>query len=145
MKEGPESLISAPLLDQVVASLAVGMHHIQGILLAVVHNLSRGVNFRRMHLKALRLIGSTTTRWRDLRVRSTYGVSGSDSDAAATVKAEALTGAPSRLGRVMTSTAAATTSSMATSDFSWLLRGMVERRSERGWTTPNKQRRRGSP
>jgi hypothetical protein len=40
MKEGPESLISAPLLDQVVASLATEMHHIQGILLAVVHNLS---------------------------------------------------------------------------------------------------------
>jgi hypothetical protein len=66
MKEGPESLISAPLLDQVVASLAVEMHHIQGILLAVVHNLSCGVNFWRMHLEALRFIGSTTTRWRDL-------------------------------------------------------------------------------
>jgi hypothetical protein len=44
MKEGPESLISAPFLDQVVASLAAEMHHIQGILLAVVHNLSCGVN-----------------------------------------------------------------------------------------------------
>jgi hypothetical protein len=66
MKEGPESLISAPLLDQVVASLVVEMHHIQGILLAVVHNLSCGVNLRRMHLEALRLIGSTTMRWRDL-------------------------------------------------------------------------------
>jgi hypothetical protein len=50
MKEGLESLISAPLLDQVVANLAAEMHHIQGILLAVVHNLSRGVNLRRMHL-----------------------------------------------------------------------------------------------
>jgi hypothetical protein len=67
MKEGPESLIGAPLLDQVVASLATEMHHIQGILLAVVHNLSRGVHLRRMHLEALRLIGSTTTRWRELR------------------------------------------------------------------------------
>jgi hypothetical protein len=67
MKEGPESLISAPLLDQVVTSLVAKMHHIQGILLAVVHNLSRGVNIQRMHLEALRLIGSTTTRWRDLR------------------------------------------------------------------------------
>jgi hypothetical protein len=67
MKEGLESLISAPLLDQVVASLAAEMHHIQGILLAVVHNLSRGVNLRRMHLEALRLIGSTTTRWSDLK------------------------------------------------------------------------------
>jgi hypothetical protein len=66
MKEGPESLISAPLLDQVVASLAAEMHHIQGILLAVVHNLSCGVNIQRMHLEALRLIGSTTMRWRDL-------------------------------------------------------------------------------
>jgi hypothetical protein len=42
------------------------MHHIQGILLAVVHKLSRGVNLRRIHLEALRLIESTTTRWRDL-------------------------------------------------------------------------------
>jgi hypothetical protein len=42
------------------------MHHIQGILLAVVYNLSHGVNLRRMHLEALCLIGSTTTRWRDL-------------------------------------------------------------------------------
>jgi hypothetical protein len=66
MKEGLESLISAPILDQVVASLAAEMHHIQGILLAVVHNLSRGVNLQRMHLEALRLIRSTTTRWRDL-------------------------------------------------------------------------------
>jgi hypothetical protein len=66
MKEGPESLISALLLDQVVASLAAEMHHIQGILLAVVYNLSCGVNLRRMHLEALHLIGSTTTRWRDL-------------------------------------------------------------------------------
>jgi hypothetical protein len=67
MKEGPESLISTPLLDQVVASLAVEMHHIQGILLAVVHNLSRGVDLCRMHLDALCLIGSTTMRWGDLR------------------------------------------------------------------------------
>jgi hypothetical protein len=44
MKEGLESLISAPLLDQVVAGLAAEMHHIQGILLAIIHNLSRGVN-----------------------------------------------------------------------------------------------------
>ena len=67
MKEGPESLISAPLLDQVVASLVAEIHHIQGILFAVIHNLSRCVNLQRMHLEALRLIGSTTTRWRDLR------------------------------------------------------------------------------
>jgi hypothetical protein len=67
MKEGLESLISVPLLDQVVASLATKMHHIQGILLAVVHNLSCGVNLRRMHLEALHLIRSTTMRWRDLR------------------------------------------------------------------------------
>jgi hypothetical protein len=66
MKEGLESLISAPLLDQVVPSLVAEMHHIQGILLAVVHNLSHGVNLRRIHLEALHLIGSTTTRWRDL-------------------------------------------------------------------------------
>jgi hypothetical protein len=66
MKEGLESLISAPLHDQVIASIAAEMHHIQEILLAVVHNLSCGVNLQRMHLEALRLIGSTTTRWRDL-------------------------------------------------------------------------------
>jgi hypothetical protein len=66
MKEGPESLISASLLDQVVASLAAEMHHIQEIALAIVHNLSRGVNLWRMHLEAHYLIGSTITRWRDL-------------------------------------------------------------------------------
>jgi hypothetical protein len=66
MKEGLESLISAPLLDQVVASLVAEMHHIQGILVAVVHNFPRGVNLWRIHLEALRLIGSTTMRWRDL-------------------------------------------------------------------------------
>jgi hypothetical protein len=66
MKEGTESLISVPLLDQVVASLATEMHHIQGILLVVVHNLSHGVNLRRTHLDALHFIGSTTMRWRDL-------------------------------------------------------------------------------
>jgi hypothetical protein len=66
MKEGPISLISASILNQVVASLVAEMHHIQGILLVVVHNLSRGANLRRIHLEALRLIGSTTTRWRDL-------------------------------------------------------------------------------
>jgi hypothetical protein len=66
MKEGPESLISALLLEKVVASIVAEMHHIQGILLAVVHNLSCGVNLWRIHLEALRLIGSTTTRWRDL-------------------------------------------------------------------------------
>jgi hypothetical protein len=67
MKEGPESLISAPLLDQVVASLDAEMHHIQGILFAIVHNLSCCLNLWRIHLEALHLIGSTTTRWRDLR------------------------------------------------------------------------------
>jgi hypothetical protein len=66
MKESPESLISAPLLDQVVASLVAKMHHIQGILLVVVHNLPCGVNLQRIHLKALCPIGSTTTRWKDL-------------------------------------------------------------------------------
>jgi hypothetical protein len=66
MKEGLESLISAPLLDQVVESLAAEMHHIQGILLVVVHNLSCGMNLQRMHLKAPCLIGSTTMRWKDL-------------------------------------------------------------------------------
>jgi hypothetical protein len=67
MKEGPESFISAPLLDQVVASLVAEMHHIHGIFLVVVHNFPRGGNLRRIHLEAICLIGSTTTRWRDLR------------------------------------------------------------------------------
>jgi hypothetical protein len=53
MKESSKSLISAPLLDQIVASLVAEMHHIQGILLAVVHNLPRGVNLQRIHLEAL--------------------------------------------------------------------------------------------
>jgi hypothetical protein len=66
MKKSPESLISAPLHDQVVASLVTEMHHIKWILLAVVRNLPCGVNLRRIHLEALRLIGSTTTRWSDL-------------------------------------------------------------------------------
>jgi hypothetical protein len=43
------------------------MHHIHGILLVVIHDLLIGVDLRRMHPEALRLIGSTTTRWRDLR------------------------------------------------------------------------------
>jgi hypothetical protein len=66
MKESLESLINAPLLDQVVASLIAEMHHIQGFLLAIVHNLSCGVNLQRIYLEALHLIGSTTTKWRDL-------------------------------------------------------------------------------
>jgi hypothetical protein len=66
MKESSESLITAPLIDQVVARLVAEMHHIHGILLAIVHDLPRGVNLWRIHLEALRLIGSTTTRWRDL-------------------------------------------------------------------------------
>jgi hypothetical protein len=72
MKEGPESLISAPLLDQLVASLAAEMHHIQGIQLVVIHNLLWDVNLWRMHLEALCLIGTTTTRWRDLREDSSW-------------------------------------------------------------------------
>jgi hypothetical protein len=42
------------------------MHHIHGILLDVIHDLPIGVDLWRMHPEALRLIGSTTTRWRDL-------------------------------------------------------------------------------
>jgi hypothetical protein len=67
MKESSESLISAPILEQVVASLVAEMYRIQEILLAVVHNHPCGMNLRRIYLEALRLIGSTTTRWRDLR------------------------------------------------------------------------------
>jgi hypothetical protein len=65
-KKSPESLINASLLDQVVANLIVEMHYIQGILLAAVHNFPRDVNPCRIHLETLCLIGSTTTRWRDL-------------------------------------------------------------------------------
>jgi hypothetical protein len=65
-ERNPESLISDPLLDQVVASLVAEMHHIQGILLTVVHNLLHGVNLWRIHLEAPSFIGSTTMRWRDL-------------------------------------------------------------------------------
>jgi hypothetical protein len=42
------------------------MHHIHRILLVVIHDLPIGVDLWRMHPEALRLIGSTTTRWRDL-------------------------------------------------------------------------------
>jgi hypothetical protein len=42
------------------------MHHIHGILLAIIHDFQIGVNLRRIHLEALHLIRSTTTRWRDL-------------------------------------------------------------------------------
>jgi hypothetical protein len=42
------------------------MHHIHEILHAVIHDLPIGVDLWRMHPEALRLIGSTTTRWRDL-------------------------------------------------------------------------------
>jgi hypothetical protein len=56
MKESLESLISAPLLDQVVARLVAKMHHILGILLTVVHDLRYGVNLRRIHLEALYLL-----------------------------------------------------------------------------------------
>jgi hypothetical protein len=42
------------------------MHHIHGILLVVIHDFPIGVNLQRIHLEALRLNGSTTTRWRDL-------------------------------------------------------------------------------
>jgi hypothetical protein len=42
------------------------MHHIHGILLAVINDLPIGVDLQRMHLEALYLIGSTTTSWRDL-------------------------------------------------------------------------------
>jgi hypothetical protein len=66
MKEGPESLISAPLLGQVVARLVAEMHHIHGILLAIVYDLPCGVDLQRIHVEALCLIRSTTTRWRDL-------------------------------------------------------------------------------
>jgi hypothetical protein len=66
MKEGLESLFSAPLLDQIVARLVTVMHHIHRILLAVVNDLPHGVDSRRIYLEALRLIRSTTTRWGDL-------------------------------------------------------------------------------
>jgi hypothetical protein len=42
------------------------MHHIHGILLAIIHDLPIGVDLQRMHHEALCLIRSTTTRWIDL-------------------------------------------------------------------------------
>jgi hypothetical protein len=42
------------------------MYHIHGILLAVINDLPIGVDLWRMHPEVLHLIGSTTTRWRDL-------------------------------------------------------------------------------
>jgi hypothetical protein len=64
----------------------------------------------------------------DLCARNTEGVSGSDSDAVATVKTDALTGATSGRGRATSSIATAVMSPMATGDFGWLLHGIVERR-----------------
>jgi hypothetical protein len=72
-------------------------------------------------------------------------VSGSDSDAAATVKADALTSATSGLGRATSSTVTAVMAPMVIGDFGWLLRGTMERRGERGQTTQDKQRWWGSP
>jgi hypothetical protein len=46
--------------------LVTEMCHIHGILLAVIYDLPIGVDLRRIHHEALRLIGSTTMRWRDL-------------------------------------------------------------------------------
>jgi hypothetical protein len=43
------------------------MHHIHGILLAIIYDLLIGVDLQRMHPEALRLIRGTTMRWRDLR------------------------------------------------------------------------------
>jgi hypothetical protein len=42
------------------------MHHIHGILLAAINDHPIGVDIQRMHSEALRLIRSTTMRWRDL-------------------------------------------------------------------------------
>jgi hypothetical protein len=78
----------------------------------------------------------------DLHVRSTEAVSGSDPDAAAIIKVDTLTGAASGLGRPMSSTAAAATAPLATDDFGWLLRGMVERRV--GDSVGGADRRQGS-
>jgi hypothetical protein len=66
MKENPKSFIYASLLRWVVARFVVEMHHIHGILLAIIHDFQIGVNLQRIHLEALHLIRSTTTRWRDL-------------------------------------------------------------------------------
>jgi hypothetical protein len=40
MKESPESLISAPLSDQVIVSPVAEMHHIQGLLLVAAGSWS---------------------------------------------------------------------------------------------------------
>jgi hypothetical protein len=67
MKESPKSFIGAYLLRWAVAGLVAEMHHILGILRAVIHDLPIGVDHRRIHLYALHLIESTTMRWRGLR------------------------------------------------------------------------------
>jgi hypothetical protein len=69
MKECPKSLIGASFLGRVVARLVLKIHQGHWILLAVVHNILVGVNYRGPHLEALNLIGrlwSATTRRRGL-------------------------------------------------------------------------------
>jgi hypothetical protein len=66
MKESPESLISESLLRQAVARLVADGHKVHRILLAIVHDPLCDVDLWRIHLEVLRLIGSTTMRWRDL-------------------------------------------------------------------------------
>jgi hypothetical protein len=70
MKECPKYLIGASFLGWVVARLVSEIHQGHWILLAIVHNILVGVNYRGPHLEALNLIGrlwSATTRRRGLR------------------------------------------------------------------------------
>jgi hypothetical protein len=59
-------------------------------------------------------------------------MSGSDSDVAATIKADALTDAGSGLGRVMSLTTAAMMALMVTDDINWLLHGTEEKKGVNG-------------
>jgi hypothetical protein len=55
MKEGPESLISAPLLRRVVVGPVVESDQVHWVLLGVIHNFSVGVSDREPDLQALKL------------------------------------------------------------------------------------------
>jgi hypothetical protein len=69
IKECPKSLISVSFLGWVVARLVSEIHQGHWILLAIVHNIPVGVNYRGPHLEALNLIErlwSVTTRRRGL-------------------------------------------------------------------------------
>jgi hypothetical protein len=50
MKESTKSFIGTSLIRLAVARFVAEMHHIHGILLAVIHDFPIGVDLRRIHL-----------------------------------------------------------------------------------------------